>query len=94
MSQPIQQFNALLTYFKLLDPHIVNIHSYIVITVSCLTPKDLKNGMSSCSKDQEYFYEDACNFTCNIGYELTGSNTSTCQSDRSWSGNEAKCERG
>ena len=27
---------------------------------------------------------DTCNFTCNTGYELTGSDTRTCQSDGSW----------
>ena len=50
--------------------------------------------MSNCSKDQEYFYEDACYFTCNTGFNLTGSDTRTCQSDGSWSRNETKCERG
>jgi len=39
-------------------------------------------------------YEDTCSFTCNIGFKLTGSDTRTCQSDESWSGNEAKCNRG
>ena len=27
---------------------------------------------------------DTCSFTCNTGYELTGSNARTCQSDGSW----------
>ena len=38
--------------------------------------------------------EDTCSFTCNTGYELTGSDTRTCQSDGSWSGSDAACERG
>ena len=37
---------------------------------------------------------DTCSFTCNTGYELTGSDTRTCQSDGSWSGNDSACERG
>ena len=37
---------------------------------------------------------DTCNFTCNTGYELTGSNTGTCQSDGSWSGTDDVCRRG
>ena len=36
---------------------------------------------------------DTCNFTCNTGYELTGSDTRTCQSDGSWSGSDDMCER-
>ena len=39
-------------------------------------------------------YEDTCSFTCNTGYELTGSDTRTCQSDGSWSGSETSCIRG
>ena len=37
---------------------------------------------------------DTCSFTCNIGYELTGSDTRTCQSDGSWSGTETMCNEG
>ena len=37
---------------------------------------------------------DTCSFTCNTGYELTGSDTRTCQSDGSWSGSNAMCSRG
>ena len=38
---------------------------------------------------------DTCNSTCNTGYEQTGSDTRTCQSDGSWSGNEdSLCRRG
>ena len=40
------------------------------------------------------YKEDTCSFTCNTGYELTGSDTRTCQSGGSWSGNNARCERG
>ena len=39
-------------------------------------------------------YEDTCSFTCNTGYELTGSNDRTCQSNGSWSGNDGVCRRG
>ena len=37
---------------------------------------------------------DTCNFTCDIGYELTGSDTRTCQSDGIWSGSDDVCRRG
>ena len=39
-------------------------------------------------------YEDTCDATCNNGYELTGSDTRTCQSDGSWSGTNTMCIRG
>ena len=39
-------------------------------------------------------YEDTCSFTCNTGYELTGSDNRTCQSDGNWSGSDTTCSRG
>ena len=40
------------------------------------------------------YERDTCSFTCNTGYELTGSDTRTCQSDGSWSGTDVMCRRG
>ena len=37
---------------------------------------------------------DTCSFTCNTGYELTGSDIRTCQSDGSWSSSDDVCRRG
>ena len=37
---------------------------------------------------------DTCSFTCNTGYELTGSDIRTCQSDGNWSGSDDVCRRG
>ena len=37
---------------------------------------------------------DTCSFTCNTGYELTGSDTKTCQSDGSWSCSNVTCNIG
>ena len=39
-------------------------------------------------------YEDTCSFTCNTGYELTGSDTRTCEHYGSWSGSDDMCRRG
>ncbi|XP_065904629.1 uncharacterized protein [Dysidea avara] len=52
--------------------------------------------ISSCSSGSTGMgYEgDTCSFTCNTGYELTGSNTRTCQSDGSWSGSDDVCRKG
>ena len=64
--------------------------------VSCPNLTQLENGMINCSlgDDGVSSYEDTCSFTCNTGYELTGSDTRTCQSGGSWSGNESVCSRG
>ena len=50
--------------------------------VSCSLGDD---GVPSC--------EDTCSFTCDTGYDITGSDTRTCQSDGSWSGNVVVCRR-
>ena len=39
-------------------------------------------------------YEDTCDATCDTGYELTGSDTRTCQSNGNWSGTNTMCTRG
>ena len=64
--------------------------------VSCSSLNDPNNGVIDCSLgvDEVPSYEDTCSFTCNTGYELTGSDTRTCQSDGSWSGNDVMCSRG
>ena len=51
------------------------------------------NGMIICSLGDDGV-EDTCNFTCNTGYELIGSETRTCLSNGSWSGDDVMCRRG
>ena len=67
-----------------------------LLVVNCLSLTDPNNGIINCSlgDDNITSYEDTCSFTCDTGYELTGSDTRTCQSDRSWSGSDAICQRG
>ena len=81
----------------------VDDHSYCVdiinnyySSVQCSSLTDPNGGIISCSlgDDGVPTYEDTCSFTCNTGYELTGSDTRTCQSDGSWSGSETACTRG
>ena len=54
------------------------------------------NGVFNCSlgDDEVPTFRDICIATCNTGYELTGSDTRTCQSDGSWSGSNDVCRRG
>ena len=51
--------------------------------------------MINCSlgDDEVPSYEDTCSFTCESDYELTGSNTRTCQSDGKWSGSTVMCNK-
>ena len=37
---------------------------------------------------------DTCSVACNTGYELSGSDTRTCQSNGSWSGSDVVCREG
>ena len=50
-------------------------------------------GITSCSSGRVGvgYERDICSFTCNTGYELTGSTQRTCQSDGSWSGSPVSC---
>ena len=52
--------------------------------------------MTNCSlgDDETVSYEDTCTVTCNAGYELTGDDTRTCQSDGTFNGTDATCDRG
>ncbi|XP_065896334.1 E-selectin-like [Dysidea avara] len=73
---------------------IVLIYS-VTFSVACPPLTDPNNGVMTCSlgDDGVPSYEDTCSFTCNTGYELTGSDTRTCQSDGSWSGSDTMCRR-
>ena len=39
-------------------------------------------------------FEDTCTFSCDHGYELSGSKTLTCQSDQTWNGTDVMCTPG
>ena len=67
-----------------------------VLLVSCPSLDSPSNGTINCSlgDDGVLSYEDACSFTCDTGYELTGSDTRTCQNNGSWSGSNAMCTIG
>jgi len=47
------------------------------------------NGMIQCSGTS---VDDICVFTCDDGFELSGSSSRTCQDDGTWSGTEAVCD--
>jgi len=64
--------------------------------VVCPSLTGPNNGVMTCSlgDDEVPTYGDTCTFTCNPGYEVTGSDSKACQSDGSWSGSETMCRRG
>ena len=68
----------------------------ISLLVSCPSLDNPSNGVVSCSlgNDGVPSYEDICSFTCDTGYELTGSDTRICQSNGSWSGSDVVCTIG
>ena len=69
---------------------------YLFSVVSCPSLTDPNNGVINCllGDDGVSSYGDTCSFTCDNGYELTGSDTRICQSNGNWSGSDATCERG
>ena len=66
------------------------------LLVSCPSLSEPSDGVINCSlgDDGVPSYEDTCSFTCNTGYELTGSESRTCQSNGNWNGSIAMCNRG
>ena len=60
--------------------------------VQCITLPSPSDGNISCNTTGVPQYEDQCSFSCDPGYELTGSSTRQCLSDRSWSGADVTCD--
>ena len=68
-------------------------YCYFLLLVTCSLLTSPNNGTISCSLGGYHIPipGDICTFTCNTGYQLMGSAIRTCQSDLSWSGNDAIC---
>ena len=64
--------------------------------MSCPELGQPDNGMIECAlgDDGVASYQDTCRFSCVEGYHLSGSTSRTCQSDGTWSGSSATCDRG
>jgi len=61
------------------------------LLVSCRPLDAPENGQISCNGSM---FEDVCTFTCDEGYELSGTPIRTCQSDQTWSGSTVTCSKG
>ena len=89
------QYDLYEAFYDVIYHNSVAMIMCFILLVSCPSLTDPSNGMINCSlgDDEVPSYEDTCSITCNTGYELTGSETRTCQSDGSWSGSIAMCSR-
>ena len=61
----------------------------ICLAFICPLLTNPNHGVMTCS-----LKDDTCSFTCNTGYELTGSDTRFCRKTGRWSGSEASCNKG
>ena len=64
-----------------------------LLEIQCDNPANVRTVSCSSGSATMGYEGDTCNFTCNTGYELTGSDTRTCQSNGSWSGGDNVCRR-
>ena len=75
------------------------IYSFVMalkfIDIQCNNLSAPADGNASCSSGRVGvgYKGDTCSFICNSGYELTGSDTRTCQSNGSWNGTDNDCRR-
>ena len=77
-------------YYMYLHMYIAALIFYSL--VQCTSLLSLTNGDISCNSiDVSQHYEDQCSFSCNLGYELTGSSSRQCLANRSWSGEPVTC---
>ena len=65
---------------------------WLLFTVQCITLLSPTNGNISCNSTGVSLYEDQCSFSCDPGYQLTGSSSRQCLLNRSWSGSDVTCD--
>ena len=65
-------------------------------SVNCPILDDPSNGTVSCLLSNNVIpsYEDTCNYTCDDGFKLFGSEQSICSADGTWSGGDVVCDTG
>jgi len=65
------------------------------LEITCDFLDDPANGMLHCSLGPDGLPTegDVCVYECNDGYIVSGSNSRECQSDGTWTGSDATCER-
>ena len=64
-------------------------HFLYPIGEPCVQISSALNGQIQCTGSQ--VTDENCTFTCDPGYDLTGSNLRTCQANHTWSGDTTIC---
>ena len=67
---------------------IIYLQTHVVLCTSLSSPI---NGSISCNSTDVSHYEDQCLFSCDPGYELTGSSSRQCLPNGLWSGQTVTC---
>ena len=70
-------------HVKLMFTQLVKVCNVFTVDIRCdslSTPANGEITSCSCGRVGVGYEGDTCSFTCNTGYELTGSDTRTCQS--------------
>ena len=63
----------------------------LLFTAHCITLSSPTNGNISCNSTGVSHHGDQCLFSCNPGYQLTGSSSRQCLHNGSWSGFNVAC---
>ena len=63
---------------------------FVLPAIICRDPGTPRNGAR---EGDSFTYLSEVVFSCDPGYELTGSRRRTCRVDRTWSGSPAACQR-
>ena len=58
---------------------------FVLLVITCLVLSAPENGMISCSPGNDS-PGDTCTLTCDDGFEISGTQSRTCQDDGTWNG--------
>ena len=68
----------------------IPVYFYLSAVVDCGSLEDPDNGQVDFSNTT---FESTANYTCDLGHNLNGNSTCTCEANGEWSGDPPSCER-
>ena len=88
----VKEVSISFRYFIILTCTHLLLYLYFIV---CPLIDNPTHGYINCSTEnyEVATYEDTCNITCITGYELTGNDIRTYESDGNWSGTETNCTK-